>query len=115
MVRVFPELAIGRPARLALVPAFHSGKQCWGVESHEFDLRQLERAGCCDELDICNCACLEDVIRQVQMVECAYLQSHQDNKEKGKGRFGISEEAAHFARTHRKSGGHMVCATCWTS
>ena len=39
------------------------------------------------------------------MVEHAYLQSHHD----GKGRFGITEEAALFAGTHRKSGDHMVC------
>ena len=40
------------------------------------------------------------------MVEYAHLQSHQDGK--GKGRFGISEEAALFAGTHRKSGDHVV-------
>ena len=85
------------------------GKQCWRVESHELGLRQSERAVCCDGLDICNCACWEDVVRQVHGVESAYIQRHQDNKEKGKGRFGISEEAALFARTHRLSGGHMVC------
>ena len=83
------------------------GKQDWKVASHELSLRQLERAVCCAGLDICNCACLEDVVRQVQTVEYAHLQSHQDGK--GKGRFGISEEAALFAGTHRKSGDHMVC------
>ena len=38
----------------------------------------------------------------------AYLQSHQANKEKGKGRFGISEDAALFTGTHRESEDHMV-------
>ena len=72
-------------------------------------LRQLETAGCYDELDICTCACLEDVVREVQLVECAYVQSHQENQDKGKGRFGISEEAALFAGTHGESGDHMIC------
>ena len=44
----------------------------------------------------------------VKVVEYAYLQSHEDTKEKGKGRLGISEEAALFAGTHRESGEHMV-------
>ena len=59
------------------------GKQDWRVELHELGLRQLERAGCFDGLDICDCAYLEDVVRQVQTVQCAYLQSHQDNLVKG--------------------------------
>ena len=82
-------------------------KQDWGAESHELCLRQ--RASCYDGLDICHCTCLEDVVRQVQMVEYAHLQSHQDKKGKGKGRFGISAEAALFTGTHRESENHVVC------
>ena len=57
------------------------GKQDWWVESHELGLRQLEktwRVG----LDICNCACLANSVRQVHVLEYAYLQSHQDGKSK---------------------------------
>ena len=87
-----PEPAIGRPTRLASILASTAKleKREWGVEFHELGSRQLERAGCYGGPDICNCACLEDVVRQVQMVECAYLQSHQNNTGGGKGRFGIA-------------------------
>ena len=46
-------------------------------------------------------------MRKVQM-EYAHLQSHQVSQGMGKGRFGISEEAALFAGTHRELDDHRV-------
>ena len=84
------------------------GEQDWGVGSHELGLCQLERAGCYDGLHTCDCGCLEDVFRWVQMVECAYLQSRQNDQGKAQFCFGISQGMSLFARTHRVSGNRMV-------
>ena len=54
------------------------------------------------------CARLEDVFRQVQVVECAYSLSHQNDRGKAQFCFGISEEMPLFAGTHRESGNHTV-------
>ena len=71
-------------------------------------LCQFQRNGCCDGLHIFDSACVEDVFRQVQMVECALLKKHQNDRVKAQFCFGISEEMPLFVGTHRESGHHMV-------
>jgi len=74
-------------------------------------MKCLETAGGFDGLDMCNCACLELLIRQAQLIEYTY---HQElytapKKGKGKGRAGLIEESDIFAGTHRDSG-ELMCA-----
>ena len=54
---------------------------CYGIA-----LKSLERAGCFDAMDCCNCAHLEDLARQAQLVEYVYLQEWEPSDKKSKGR-----------------------------
>lgn len=89
---------------------YRLNKGDWGVEAHELAMRMLDRAGTFDGLDVCNLACLEDLLRQAQLVEFAYLQESDGGKGKsgGKGKFSIIDENAVFAGTHRETGNAMV-------
>ena len=65
MVRDIPESTFGARLIGFWRSTLKLAKQDWGAGSRELGLYQLERAGCYDGLDICDCACLEDVFRQV--------------------------------------------------
>lgn len=83
----------------------------WGVDIHELAMRMLDRAGGYDGLDICNIACLGDLVRMAQQIEYAYLQeddASSSSKGKGKGRVGLSDESSIFAGSHRETGDAMV-------
>ena len=86
-------------------------KADWGVELHELAMRMLARAGEFDGLEVCNLACIEDLLRQVQLIEYAYLQESDSGSKgdgKGKGRPGLFEESSIFAGTHRENGEAMI-------
>ena len=88
-------------------------KTDWGVELHELAMRMLGRAGEFDGLEVCNLACIEDLLRQVQLIEYAYLQESDGGggskkDPKGKGRPGLYEESSIFAGTHRETGEAMI-------
>ena len=83
----------------------------WGVSLHELVMRMVDRAGSYDGVDIFNLACLEDALRQAQLVEYTYWQLEGEDKfskGKGKGRAGLIEEASIFAGIHRDAGDVMV-------
>ena len=64
---------------------------------------------------ICSCACLEDVVRQVQMVECVYLHSHQDNKGRARAASGISGGCTLRWDAPRVGRPHGLPRPFWTS
>ena len=60
------------------------GDDDWGVAWHRLSLQILQEAGAYDRLDVCNVACVELVLRHVQLIEHAYAQDA-DGRSTGKG------------------------------
>ena len=68
---------------------FGVSKGDWGIDLHELAMRVIDHAACYDALDVGNITCIEDVMRQAQLVEHAYgqleVQSNQNHNKKDKG------------------------------
>ena len=62
----------------------------WGVVIHGMALKTVALAGCVDQCDLPNLACVENLFRQAQMVEHFYYQRHrgfeEDKRGKGAGK-----------------------------
>ena len=83
----------------------------WGVELHEVATRMLARAGEFDGIEVCNLACMENLLRQLQLIEYAYRQESDIGSKyvaKGKGRPGLFGQPSIFAGTHRENGDAMI-------
>eukprot|EP00973_Karenia_brevis_P070353 9779706-Karenia_brevis.AAC.1 len=75
-------------------------------------MRAADHFATYDGFDLSNVVGMEDLFRQAQLIEYAYLQEAGDPGGRGKskgGRLVAPEEAAVFTGTHRDSGEVMVC------
>ena len=98
------------------------GRHDYGVDIHENGMRAIERAGCYDGLDLCNLACVEVMMRQLQLVEYVYAQdalaapstdaggkAGRKGRGRGRSRGALLDESAVFLSAHRDDGEMMVC------
>ena len=84
----------------------------WGVAEHEASLRALEHACCWDQLEVCNLAAFEVMMRRVQLIEYYYYEAarrDEASRQQGGKRHGATlEESAIFSGQNRDYGECMV-------